>query len=95
MDVINPYGEKILRRFILDMKKRVFSIMTQLLQNSWAFSSENLGNNMFFKIYIGEAHMGYTQGRCRHFEVEPIHLAFTFNQFKSKNGSAFSKWTKF
>ncbi len=63
--------------------------MTQLLQNSWAFSNENLGNNMFFKIYIGEAHMGYTQGSSRHFEVEPIHLAFAFNQFKSKNGSAF------
>jgi hypothetical protein len=38
----------------------------------------------FFKIYIVEAHMGYTQGSCRHFEVEPIQLGFAFNQFKSQ-----------
>jgi hypothetical protein len=77
------------------MKKRGFPIMTQLLQSSWAFSSENLGNNMFFKIYIGEAHMGYTQGSCRHFKVEPIHLGFAFNQFKSQNGSTFMSGPNF
>lgn len=33
--------------------------------------------------------MGYTQGSCRHFELEPIHLGFTFNQFKSQNEFAF------
>jgi hypothetical protein len=65
--------------------KKVFFIMIQLLQNRWTFSSEILGNNMFFKIYIGEAHMGYTQGSCRHFEVEPIHIEFSFNQLKSQN----------
>ncbi len=63
--------------------------MIQLLQSRWTFSSEILGNNMFFKIYIGEAHMGYTQGSCRHFEVEPIHLGFSFNQLKSQNGFTF------
>jgi hypothetical protein len=77
------------------MKKRVFFIMTQLFQSSWAFSSEILGNNMFFKIYIGKAHMGYTQGSCRHFEVEPIHLGFAFNQFKSQNGFTFMSGPNF
>jgi hypothetical protein len=76
------------------MKKMVSFTMTQLLQSSWALSSENLGNNMF-KIYIGEAHMGYTQGSCRHFEVEPIHLGFAFNQFKSQNGSTFMSGPNF
>jgi hypothetical protein len=67
------------------MKKRVSSIIIQLLQSSWALSSET----WFFKIYIGEAHMGYTQGSCRHFEVELIHLGFVSNQIKSQNRSAF------
>jgi hypothetical protein len=72
------------------MKKRVSSIIIQLLQSSWALSSET----WFFKIYIGEAHMGYKQGNCRHFEVELIHLMFAFNQIKSQNGPNFDNQPK-
>jgi hypothetical protein len=39
--------------------------------------------------------MGYTQGSCRHFEVELIHLGFAFNQFKSQNGFTFMNGPNF
>ncbi len=40
-------------------------------------------------------HMGYTQGSCRHFEVELVHLGFAFNQITSQNGFAFMNGPNF
>jgi hypothetical protein len=39
--------------------------------------------------------MGYTQGSCKHFEVELIHIGFSFNQFKSQNGYTFMNGPNF
>jgi hypothetical protein len=96
MDVINPYGKKYFevlfetwRRGFLLSWFNCFKIVGHFQVKIWAITWS-------FKIYIGEVHMGYTQGSCRHFELEPIHLGFTFNQFKSQNGFAFmSTWPKF